>query len=100
MVGLFPNEKKELVMEMMEAALLPYFHVRANQYRKNRIGELRDTKTLEIRKAVWNKRGSKKDDTKGLPKISFEDIIKDQSIGETESHNALKRSKHWENRIT
>ena len=46
--ALFPNEKKDLVMEMMEAAVLPYFHLRANQYRKDRIGELRDTKTLEI----------------------------------------------------
>ena len=37
----------------------PYIHIKCNQFRKDMIGELRDMKTLEIRKAIWNSKGAR-----------------------------------------
>jgi len=44
----------EFMIDLMIRTITPYIHVRCNQFRKDMIDKLRDQKTLEIRKAVWN----------------------------------------------
>ena len=41
--------------EFMALTITPYIHVKYNQYRKDLLDKMRDTKSLEIRKALWNK---------------------------------------------
>jgi len=54
--NLFPSilDDDGVVLELMKYTVLPYIHVIFNQFRKDMIANLRDKKTLEIRKAVWN----------------------------------------------
>jgi DNA-binding TFAR19-related protein (PDSD5 family) len=89
---LFPDGEKDIVSELMEITLVPYFHVRANQFRKDHISELREKKSLEIRKEVWNKRSklsaNKAKSQSETKKITFSDIVADASP--CDSHKRLK----------
>jgi hypothetical protein len=68
--NLFPSilDDDGVVLELMKYTVLPYIHVKFNQFRKDMIDNLRDKKTLEIRKAVWN--SNRSDMTTVGPKMS------------------------------
>ena len=89
------EEQAPVVEELMKRTILSYIHVRCNQFCKDKIGDLRESKSLEIRKAIWNKgAGGKRKKSCGTSKkadnISMAEIESDVSISKLDSHNKLK----------
>ncbi len=63
---LFPEcTNQEFLVTLLQETITPYIHVRCDQFRKDMISQMRDKKTLEIRKAVWEggKGGKRKKST-------------------------------------
>jgi ATP-dependent DNA helicase PIF1 len=90
-----PGEEDSFLFDLMALTITPYIHVRCNQFRKDMIDKLRDTKTLEIRKAVWNRKRKGKA-TSGIPckkvnsKLTMKVILEDKSTDFQVSHERLK----------
>jgi hypothetical protein len=84
------DEDEEFLLELMQHTITPYIHVRCDQFRKDMVSQMRETKTLEIRKAVWN--GGKRKTTRNIKAVTTKKIKSHRRKGASSTTSASSTS--------
>ena len=96
----WPSEHPTMFMRtFMEQTIMPYIHVKYNQFRKDMLDKIRENKSMEIRKTLWNKTRSSvqrkvRHEDQNTDKLTMEQNVSRHVTGNESSQTPKKKCMH------